>query len=64
MDASVLSQKKLLERIQPAVDCSNKEEMKHSKQMLGKVVTIHHIPERNQVRAQCRDITTLSDLSP
>ena len=55
---------KLLERTQPANDCSNKEEMKHSKQMLGKVITIHHIPERNQVRAQHRDNTTLSILIP
>ena len=50
---------KLLERTQTAIDCSNEEEMKHSKQMLGKVINIHDIPERNQVRAQCTDTASL-----
>ena len=54
---------KLLERTQPAIDCSNKEEMKHSKQMRGEVITIHHIPERNQVRSLYTGITTVSSIS-
>ena len=41
---------KLLDREQPALGCTNDEEMKHSKQMLGKVIKVHDIPERNQVR--------------
>ena len=43
---------KLLDREQPALGCTNDEEMKHSKQMLGKVIKVHDIPERNQVRPQ------------
>ena len=35
--------------MQPAAHCAIDEEMKHSKQMLGKVLKVYDIPERNQV---------------
>ena len=69
---------KMLDREQPGLGCTDDEEMKHSKQMLGKAIKIHDIPERNQVvvqmlsvEAQCgrqknsvSQVSTVAILSP
>ncbi len=52
---------KVLEKAQSSLDCTNEDEMKHSKQMLGKVIKVHDIPERNQVWCWkiCRTVASI-----